>query len=220
MNTPPKPRRASAKAQREKLLDAASEMLTRGGPGALSLRKLAATLGISTMGVYTAFGGKEGLLAALYEDIFKRMATMQEKAPRPEDPLQWLASLATAYRRFALDHPAYYALMISATLPLAQSSDDEPVARGIPRQRAYLTQFDCIKACQDRGLFNPGITTEQIAAILWAAVHGHMSLELAGFHETKAEADRHFQLLAEATLKGLLAPQGHKAWEALEKNTA
>src|SRR3569833_622612 len=40
-------------AQRAALLDAASRMLMHGGPDAISLRKLAAEVGTSTMAVYT-----------------------------------------------------------------------------------------------------------------------------------------------------------------------
>ena len=65
---------ARRSAQREALLDAASEMLVHGGPDAISLRKLAARVGTSTMAVYTAFGGKDGLIAALFMEAFDRLA--------------------------------------------------------------------------------------------------------------------------------------------------
>ena len=69
-------------AQREALLDAASEMLMHGGPDAISMRKLAARVGASTMAVYTAFGGKEGLITALFEEAFDRLAAAQNAVPR------------------------------------------------------------------------------------------------------------------------------------------
>jgi len=210
-----KPRRVSAEAQKADLLDAASEMLAKEGPSALSLRKLATAVGTSTMAIYTAFGGKDGLIAALYEEAFERMATMQESVPQLESPLQWLAGLGAAYRRFALDHPAYYALMISSTLPLSQwQSTDEPVARGIARQRAYRFLEGCVSACQREGLIDPTIDTEEVTAIFWATVHGHASLELAGFHETEAIAERRFILLTRSVVASLLTTKGRAMWEA------
>lgn len=211
-----KPRRISAEAQKAALLDAASEMLAKEGPAALSLRKLASAVGTSTMAIYTAFGGKDGLIAALYEEAFERMATMQESVPQLENPLQWLAGLGAAYRQFALNHPAYYALMISSTLPVSQwQSTDEPVARGIARQRAYRFLQGCVSACQREGLIDPIIDTEEVTAIFWATVHGHASLELAGFHETQAIAERRFVLLTRSVVAGLLTDKGRDIWPAL-----
>ena len=109
-------------AQRAALLDAASEMLLRGGPDSISLRKLAAKVGTSTMAVYTAFGAKEGLITALFEEAFDRLADAQAAVPRNAEPLLWLADLGRAYHSFAQENPSYYALMISATMPVSEAA--------------------------------------------------------------------------------------------------
>eukprot|EP00439_Symbiodinium_sp_Y106_P089690 s1_g2226.t1 len=212
-----KPRRVSAEVQRTELLDAASEMLANGGPEALSVRKLATAVGTSTMTIYTAFEGKDGVIAALYEEAFSRMGDFQEAVPKGESPLEWLAGLGVAYRQFALKNPSYYALIMSETLPLSQfqGTEDEPLARGIARQRSYRSLFDAVSACQDQGLLSPDHATEEITAVLWAAVHGHVSLELAGFHENQDTADSSFLLLTRSVLVGLLTSKGKKAWTAL-----
>lgn len=207
-----KTRRASAETQRTEILDAASEMLAKAGPDGLSVRKLATSLGTSTMVIYTAFGGKEGLISALYDEAYERMAEMQESVTRPDDPLDWLNRLGIAYRRFALTYPAYYALMISNTMPLAKSQKTEPVARGIARQRAYQSLEDCVAACQAKAYFDPTLEPADVTATLWATVHGHTSLELAGFHETTADAERVFDLLTRSILIGLLTTKGRTYW--------
>ena len=56
--------------------------------------------------------------------------------------------------------------------------------------------------------------TEEITAVLWATVHGHVSLELAGFHESQEAADSRFLLLTQSVLAGLLTAKGTKAWKA------
>jgi AcrR family transcriptional regulator len=215
-----KPRRISAHAQRTELLDAASEMLAKGGPEALSVRKLATAVGTSTMAIYTAFGGKEGLIAALYDEAFERMATTQESVPRPDNPLEWLAGLGAAYREFALKHPAYYALMISATLPLSelQPSEKEPVARGIASQRAYKSLDESVRACQQEGFIDPSMATEDLTAMFWATVHGHVSLELAGFHETVETAERLFVFLTRSIVSSVLSKKGQTAWRKIAPN--
>ncbi len=212
-----RPRRISAEVQRSVLLDAASEMLAKGGPEALSVRKLATAIGTSTMAIYTAFEGKDGVIAALYEEAFARMAAFQEAVSRPTSPLEWLAGLGAAYRAFALKHPSYYALIMSETLPISefQTAGAEPLARGIARQRSYRSLHDAVEACQHDRLMSSTLHTEEITAVLWATVHGHVSLELAGFHENRDAADARFLLLTRSVLSGLLTPKGQKAWKAL-----
>ncbi|MEQ9520713.1 MAG: TetR/AcrR family transcriptional regulator [Parvibaculum sp.] len=223
-----KTRRISAQAQRTEILDAASEMLAKLGPDGLSVRKLATSLGTSTMVIYTAFGGKEGLISALYDEAYERMAEMQQNVPRPNNPLEWLARLGAAYRHFALTYPAYYALMISSTLPLPEiqtghpaadpATINEPVARGIARQRAYHSIEDCVSACQAAAYFDPALKPSDITAVLWATVHGHASLELAGFHATPEDAERAFLLLTSAILTGLLTRKGRTYWTKQQNN--
>lgn len=209
-----RPRRVSAQVQRTELLDAASDMLARGGPEALSVRKLASAVGTSTMTIYTAFEGKDGVIAALYEEAFARMAEFQEAVPKGKSPLEWLGGLGAAYRAFALKNPSYYALIMSETLPISQfqTPEAEPLARGIARQRSYRSLFDAVSACQEQGLMASDHETEEITAVLWATVHGHVSLELAGFHESEEAADSRFLLLTQSVLAGLLTPKGMKAW--------
>jgi len=215
-----RPRRISAEVQRTELLDAASEMLAGGGPEALSVRKLANAVGTSTMTIYTAFEGKDGVIAALYEEAFARMADFQEAVPEGNSPLEWLGGLGAAYRAFALKNPSYYALIMSETLPISQFQKEhsEPLARGIARQRSYRSLFDAVSACQDQGLMSSDHAPEEVTAVLWATVHGHVSLELAGFHESKATADSRFLLLTQSVLTGLLTPKGKKAWRTFTAN--
>ena len=56
---------ASPSTTRETLLDAALHLLEERGPGALRIRDLAEAAEQSTMGVYTHFGSKQGLLEQL-----------------------------------------------------------------------------------------------------------------------------------------------------------
>nr|RAV90304.1 TetR family transcriptional regulator [Aerococcus tenax] len=201
-------------AQRAALLDAASDMLMRGGPDALSLRKIAAKVGTSTMAVYTAFGGKEGLVAALFEEAFDRLADAEFAVERPADPLLWLGGLGQAYRRFAIENPSYYALMISVTMPVSaalrhdQPADGETPARNISRHPSFQILIDAIEACIAEGSFSADADALVIADALWATTHGHCSLELAGFYASAETAEARFASASTAVLKGFLSPKG------------
>lgn len=208
-------------AQRAALLDAASEMLVHGGPDSISLRKLAARVGTSTMAVYTAFGGKDGLIAALFVEAFDRLAAAEAAAPKHDEPLLWLGELARAYRIFALKNPSYYALMISATLPLPDSlrhvATDEPAARGVSQHASYQIMRSAVEACIADGSFPADAEPDELAGALWAGVHGHCSLELAGFHESAEAAEKRFNMTTGAILRGLLTPKGLEKLESFTR---
>src|SRR4051812_28581588 len=71
----------SASPTRETLLDAALRLLEERGPGALRVRDVAAAAEQSTMGVYTHFGSKQGLLEELYLHGFRRLADRLSSVP-------------------------------------------------------------------------------------------------------------------------------------------
>lgn len=212
-------------AQRAALLDAASRMLMRGGPDAISIRKLAAEVGTSTMAVYTAFGGKEGLISALYEEAFDRLGATQRAVPRDPDPLVWLASLGRAYHDFALNNPSYYALMISVTMPVSEATRHTQVsgvelpARGISGHPSYQYLLDAVKACIDEGYFSKEIEPVMIADAFWAVAHGLCSLELAGFHASAEEADRRFVTTTRAVMTGFLTDEGRARMNSTARKT-
>ena len=55
---------------RDRLVAAALEVLQREGAAALTVRNITQLAGCSTTGVYTYFGGKQGLVEAIYLDGF------------------------------------------------------------------------------------------------------------------------------------------------------
>src|SRR3954470_7240160 len=91
---------------RESLLEAALRLLEERGPGALRVRDLSEAVGKSTMGVYTHFGSKQGLLEQLYLHGFSRLEERLEAVPSAGDRRQELLEFALACRTFALDNEA------------------------------------------------------------------------------------------------------------------
>src|SRR5262245_38161577 len=54
-----------------RLVDEGARLLVQEGPAGISLRKVAAAAGVSTMPVYTIFGDKRGLLLAMHREAFR-----------------------------------------------------------------------------------------------------------------------------------------------------
>src|SRR3954463_16050967 len=108
---------SSSSTTRETLLDAALRLLEERGPGALRIRDLAAAAEQSTMGVYTHFGSKQGLLEQLYLYGFRRLEDRLNSVPSHSQGRQELLAFALAYRAFALDNDALYGLMFERAPP-------------------------------------------------------------------------------------------------------
>lgn len=160
---------------RRAILDAATRLLVGDGLQALSMRRVAAEVGCSTTVLYTMFDGKSGLLDALWAEGFDRLWQAEEQVGETEDPLARLAALGSAYRQHALENPDYYRVMFGGAIPGFQPS---PSALDQSR-RTFQVLVEGVQAGIDAGVFRPG-DAETIALVLWATVHGVVSLELAG----------------------------------------
>lgn len=165
-----------------RLVDEAGRVLSREGAAGLNLRRLATAAGTSTMSVYTLFGDKQGLLAAMYRAGYERLGEAMRAAVSPdEDALTALANLGLAYRRAALANPHLYDLMFGRPVP----SFDPDAADKRVADSAYEPLVSGVQRCLDSGaLVDPsGRGAERIASYLWAVSHGMVSLELTGHLE-------------------------------------
>src|SRR3954464_14291988 len=160
---------SSSSTTRETLLDAAMRLLEERGPGALRIRDLAAAAEQSTMGVYTHFGSKQGLLEQLYLHGFERLEERLSGVPAAGKDRQELLEFALAYRQFALDNEALYGLMFERGAPDFVPSDAS--------RTAGLTTFEMLAARVAD--WRPDFTDPAPAAHLaWATMHGLVSIEL------------------------------------------
>lgn len=157
----------------ERLVDEAARLLAEQGPEGLSLRKLAAAVGTSTMPVYTLFGDKHGLLAAMHREGFRRLGSELRAVPQTADPVADLFELGLAYRRAALASRHLYGLMFGRSVPHF-SPDDEGRAAA---EAAYRPLVEAVERCQRAGGM-AGAEPERVALHLWAVTHGMVSLEL------------------------------------------
>lgn len=187
--------RQGQEAMRRTLLDAASRLLLEEGPGALTMRRVAGAVGCSTTVLYTMFGGKEGLADALYREGFERLRRRLEAAGGDPDPLGRLRALGRAYRASALAEPGYYGVMFQQAIPGFRPSAESLVVAGAGLE--VLTQ--AVRAAMEAGGLRAG-DPRAVAEVLWAAVHGVVSLELAGHFADPEVADDRFQTLASAAI--------------------
>jgi AcrR family transcriptional regulator len=155
------------------LLRAASEVLAEDGPAALTVRRIAHRAGVSTMNVYSRFGGKDGVVEHLFVEGFTRLSTAMSEVTETDDPLDDLRRCGMAYRRFALDNPTYYSIMFERVVAdYAPSPAALEVAGGTLQQLA-----DKIELAMQAGAI-AAADPFQTAAAIWATCHGVISLEM------------------------------------------
>ncbi len=153
---------AVAPDMRATLLDAALTVLRRDGAASLTVRNITQQAGCSTTGIYTYFGGKHGLVEAIYLDGFDSF----DRTVRGSDDL---LESGRAYRRWALANPTRYLVMFGRAVPDFVPSD-------AARDRA-LASFSSLVAEVGRwGAPDPAAA----AYHLYATVHGYVMLELVG----------------------------------------
>jgi AcrR family transcriptional regulator len=101
-----RPRTYDERAARD-LLAAAERIVEAEGLDALSVRRVAKHLGVTTRAVYSLFGSKDGLVVALGARAFHVLEAELNTVPATSDPAGDLVEASVVvFRRFVLDHPA------------------------------------------------------------------------------------------------------------------
>jgi len=98
------------------LLDAAERLVAEDGLEALSVRRVAGTVGTTTRAVYSLFGSKDGLVVALGVRAFDLLRAAISALPATDEPAGDLVEAGVVvFRRFVLQHPALFRLAVQHT---------------------------------------------------------------------------------------------------------
>lgn len=156
----------------EALLAAGGELLAREGLSGLTTRALTATSGVARNGVYTRFGGMDGLIDALLVRAFDDLAAACDRSDLV-DPCRRLWEGLIAHRRWAMANPRIYEVMFSGR-PAHRSPALSEAARAlvgvVVRHVEYAVAAGIIAA------ESPAAVAHQIVS----AAHGATHLELTG----------------------------------------
>lgn len=191
------------------LLEAAHRLLTEHGSEALTVRRIATEAGMSTMNVYSRFGGKDGVIDELFIDGFTRLFAAINAVPETDDIRVDIERLARAYRDFARDNPTYYKVMFRSAI-----SEFTPSQRAAELSLSGLAGFvGRVHVGQTRGQIRSGegFQPHEVAGWLWASCHGLVSLELFGIGDELVDWSTVFETGVRTTIDGLkpvVAPHG------------
>ncbi|MEU6189104.1 MULTISPECIES: TetR/AcrR family transcriptional regulator [unclassified Nocardia] len=96
---------------RQRVIEAAIDLLTRGGRDAVTTRAVADAAGLQPPAIYRLFGDKDGLLDAVAEHGFAAFLATKHVDPDPPDPIEDLRAGWDVAVEFGLANPALYTLM-------------------------------------------------------------------------------------------------------------
>lgn len=194
---------------RQGMLDAATRLLRDEGPSALTVRRVADAVNCSTTLLYSLFGGKDGLANELYLEGFARLkaafaeAEQAAAAESAREPLAPLRTHARVYHEYARENPSYYMVMFGDAI----AGFVPPVASRNQAWESLAALIDTFERLMAEDVL-PRSNPTAAARLLWAAMHGAVSLELKGYYLKTERADELFDAAVDAVLIALQAGMG------------
>jgi len=164
----------------ELISDAALELLEREGPEVVSMRRIAAIVGVTPMAIYHHFHNKEALLNFVTDREFAKFAGTFSQ---PTDGRQTggsvqarLVLVMEAYIDYAYERPRIFDYIFAEPRPGARTFPEDFRARQSPSLNAVA---DVVAAEMKAGALRKDDVWE-VALELWAHTHGYIALMRAG----------------------------------------
>jgi AcrR family transcriptional regulator len=165
-------------------------MVARDGAGDLSLADVADAVGIKAPSLYKRFADRAALIEAVRESVLKDLADALAAA-KNRDPGRRLIVMARAYRRFAVENPLLYPLVVVSGRP--------PTATGQQALAPVLATLTEIVG---------GEHALSAARLLTAYLHGFVTMEISRSFQLGGSVDAAFAFGLEAIMRGLGLPPG------------
>ncbi len=177
------------------ILEAATHLFEENGYENFSLRQVALAIGYTPTTIYLYFKDKDDLLLHVAYDGFRLFGESLENAyaTKPE-PSERLDAVGWAYFDFAMSHPIHYQLMF---MQRAEFLACKPEGYESTMDNSFGILERIVQEGIDSGLITPG-DVRTYSALIWASVHGVVSLALTGNLLTYEEAKGLFALQQEA----------------------
>ncbi|MEM1355253.1 MAG: WHG domain-containing protein [Planctomycetota bacterium] len=189
---------ADRDTRREMIVEVAFRMLQDDGEEAVTIRRIAGSLGVGAMTLYTYVDGLEDLhrriIARGFEIIHANCSSACDQGRAHDD--DWMPG-ARAYVRFAIENPNLYHLMFATPV----DPDDEQFEQIM--QGGFAGLHEAVRQrLTAAGLVGKALDTEtcRAAGRYWIALHGLATLAIAGRMQVlHGKLDDVLQHLVEAT---------------------
>jgi AcrR family transcriptional regulator len=168
-----------APLQREAIIATTRQLITSDGLEALTLRRLAASMGVTAPALYGHVEDKQDLLRAVAEDEFDRLLTRFD-AVTVADPVARIRAFNHAYVAHARENPETFRVMFLFPPDLA-GAGDVPEGVVLPgATRAFAAAAGAVTEAVEAGALHADDPL-LVALALWSTVHGVATVLQLGF---------------------------------------
>lgn len=142
---------------------ARQQMAKQGTAASLSLRGIAAEMGMSAPSLYNYYASRDDLVTDLLVDSYTHQAETLEQASascQAAETIECLLVTLMAYRQWALEHPSEFALIAGNPIPGYVA----PVEQTLPQARRSLkVLLDLLQRAWDEQRLSPQLSTSDLA---------------------------------------------------------
>lgn len=177
------------------LLNAAEAVLDRDGTSGVTIRAVASEAAVAPMSVYNRFVNKDGLLATLAIRALDELAAVIE-TPSDSEPAERFRQACRSYRQYALEHPARYTLIFATGSPL----EDQSSPAAVHGRAVFAVLIELTRALIAG---QPPTDLTEAAQAIWSALHGAVTIEIAGIGQT-SDATTSYEYMLDLMIGGLI----------------
>ncbi|MCI0432274.1 MAG: TetR/AcrR family transcriptional regulator [Gemmatimonadetes bacterium] len=190
---------------RERILEAARDLLSEQGLAGLSMRAIADRIEYSPATIYLYFKDKEDLVHEVVHAGFRRLheytGSEVSKLGETAGAAEQYSAMGRAYARFALENTAYFRVMFE--LPgAAQFDRDECAARDASQPDGFEVVVDLIERATAEGSMRVA-DARRAALIDWGLIHGLTSLYLSGHLVEEVRSNEEFMRLVDEAMRSM-----------------
>jgi AcrR family transcriptional regulator len=163
-------------ATEERIAETALKLFEAGGEDGVSMRRVAAAVGITPMAIYHHFADRRALLNFVVDREFTKYSESLQATPRRGTYESQILTCMDAYIDYAFAHPSIFDYVFAQQRPGARRFPDDFRARRSPTLNPVA---DLLQKAMDAGYLKQDDVWE-LAMELWAHTHGYVSLYRGG----------------------------------------
>jgi AcrR family transcriptional regulator len=188
---------------RKRIIEAAQDIVSEEGLGALSMRSLAVRVGYSPATIYHHFQDKDELLRSVVTEGFQRLGaavtTELSRLGGEAAAVARLAATARAYARFALDQTGFFRAMYEMPEVACLEGCPQPHEAGTLSQKTAVDVLRGAALTGELELASP----ERAMLLGWGLIHGLTSLYLGGHLAGQVSTHDEFMELIDSGIEAL-----------------
>lgn len=158
---------------RSRMAEAALQIYCQEGLEAISFRRMAEALGLSTMLAYRYFENKEALLARMRTQCLMDFDAHLRARLTHTEPMERFVDAGFGYVEYVQRNPEHYLLMFSTHQPPPEQYPELLMAR----RQLFEYMISLVQACVDVGQIRGD--ARRMTHVAWMGLHGLLTLQAA-----------------------------------------